>query len=169
MFYLRDCAINIIIVLLFSNALCSASTLLLRPPPVWQGQPYFPHTSASLPPCLHRLCFLPLCGNFWSVIPRSLRPLPVVFPRGLRRCQSWARLQSAKYFAIDLTDARRRLSFFFCSGSSPQRPGASLVSDLLHLPISERFSFTRTKNTLRLKKEWRSRTFGRHHNINGSC
>lgn len=59
--------------------------------------------------------------------------------------------------------------FFFCSASSPQRPGASLVSDLLHLHISERFSFTRTKNTSWLKKEWRSRTFGRYHSINGSC
>lgn len=113
LFFLHNCAINIAVVVLFSNTVYSASTLPFRPPPVWQGQPYFPRTSASLPPRLHRLCFLLLRGNFWSVIRRSLRPLPVAFPRGLRRCQSRARLQSAKYFAIDLTDARRRLSFFF--------------------------------------------------------
>lgn len=36
------------------------------PPPVWQEQPYCPRSAASLPPRLRRLCFLPLCGNFWS-------------------------------------------------------------------------------------------------------
>lgn len=59
---LHDCAINIIV--LFLKTLYLASTLPFRPPPVWQGQPYFPHTSASFPSRLHRLCFFPLCGNF---------------------------------------------------------------------------------------------------------
>lgn len=161
--YLHDWAINIIIVVLFSNTVCLASTLPFRPPPVWQGQPYFPHTSASLPPSLHHLCFLPLCGNFWSVIPRSLRPLPVVFPRGLRRYQSWTRLQSAKYFAIDLTDARRCCSFF---AADPHFRGQEPLWWVTFYTCSSLSASPLQEPKILNKKK--SRTFVNDHNMNGS-
>lgn len=62
-------------------------------------------TPASLPRSLAGLCFLPLRGNISSATLRGWCSLPVVFPWGLWRCQSGARRQRAKKFAIDLVHA----------------------------------------------------------------
>lgn len=112
---------------LYTVSCCLCSSPFLR------GTAVISCTSASLPHSLVDLSFLPLWGNISSATLRDLYYLPVVFPGGLGRCQSGARRQRAKTFAIDLIHANNaclKRSSIFSGTSSPQRLCTSLVSDL---------------------------------------